>query len=68
MYRAYFIIFDYNQRMHSYIVKVCITIVFCVICTHICFDTFMSSSGSYKQRLAKSYVLLIVAVDNAIIK
>ena len=39
--------------MRNYLIKVHNTTVFCVIYTPTCFDTFVSSSGSYNQCLAK---------------
>ena len=44
--------------MHNYVIKVYITTVFCVIFTAMCFDTFMSSSGSYNQCHAKVHTFL----------
>ena len=52
----YLCYFYYNQLMHNHLIKVYITIVFCVIYTPICFDTFVSSSGSYNQCLAQLHM------------
>jgi len=43
--------------MHNYLMKVYITIVFCVIYTPIGIDIFVSSSGSYNHCLAKVHTV-----------
>ena len=49
--------------MHNYIITVFVTTVSLCSLHSTCFDTFLSSSGSYNQCLA-THVLQIAAVEN----
>jgi len=63
MYRASFIVLYYNHKMHNCIITVYITTI-CLCNLHCtCFDTLLSSSGSYNQCLV-THVLQIAAVGN----
>jgi hypothetical protein len=50
---AFYFIFYCNQLLHYYLIKVNVTIFFCVLYTPTCFDTFVPSPGSYNRCLAK---------------